>query len=87
MRITWDIAGKGSGEAVTESVDGAAEALAQAVREAYADEHTTTVLVHLMLNVVTPLRLRLVNEGRDAVEHGREWRGGEDEVSVTLRPE
>jgi hypothetical protein len=67
------------------SVDEAARALAHAVGESYADMDTQTV-AHIMLNVVAPIRMRLVTDGRSAVEHGRTWEDQEGGILVTLSP-
>ncbi|MFD3904104.1 hypothetical protein HXS80_16035 [Streptomyces sp. CB04723] len=86
MKISWVIEGTHSGSEITESVDDAAEALTAAVRQAYTPDHTTRTLAHIMLNVVSPLRLEMVNAGRAQVEQGHTWEGQAGEVAVTLSP-
>lgn len=85
MRITWTVEDLGGNAATTETADGAAEALAAGVRELYADEDTTT-LAHIMLNVVAPLRMSLVTDGRYEVERGREWSATMSGIHVSLSP-
>jgi len=85
MRITWVIEDHGSDEAVVGTADGAAEALAAGVRQAYDDEDTTT-LAHIMLNAVAPLRMQIVTDGRFEVERGRTWEARSGSILVTLSP-
>ncbi|MFE5621696.1 hypothetical protein ACFQ8S_06740 [Streptomyces virginiae] len=85
MKITWAIEDQGSGQAVTESVDQAAEALTAAVRESFGDADTGT-LAHIMLNIVAPVRAQLVTSGRFEVERGRTWEYTDRGISVTLSP-
>ncbi|WP_274031221.1 hypothetical protein [Streptomyces sp. MMBL 11-1] len=85
MRISWVIEDHGGDEAVTATVDSAAEALAAAVRTAFSDEDTTT-LAHIMFNVVAPLRMQLVTDGRFEVERGRTWEARQGSILVTLSP-
>ncbi|QAY26975.1 hypothetical protein SEA_SHAWTY_52 [Streptomyces phage Shawty] len=85
MRITWVIEDHGSDEATAETADGAAEALAAGVRQAYRDYDTATV-AHVMLNVVAPLRMQLVTDGRFEVERGRTWEARIGGIFVTLSP-
>ncbi|MFD7257790.1 hypothetical protein [Streptomyces sp. NPDC059874] len=85
MRITWAIEGQGSGEATAETVDEAADALTHAVRESYADHDTGTV-AHVMLNVVAPIRMQLVTDGRFEVERGHVWEHQGQGIFVTLSP-
>lgn len=53
--------------------------------EAEADEDTTT-LAHILFNVVGPLRMKLVTDGRFEVERGRTWEAREGGIFVTLSP-
>jgi len=85
MRIAWVIEDHGSNQADAATVDGCAEALAAGVREAYDDVDTTT-LAHVMLNVVAPLRIQLVTDGRYEVERGRTWEARSGAILVTLSP-
>jgi len=85
MRITWVIEDHGGDEATADTVDGAAEALAAGVRQAYAG-YETAALVHIMLNVVAPLRMQLVTDGRYEVERGRTWEARQGQVLVILSP-
>jgi hypothetical protein len=85
MRIAWVIEEHGGNEADVPTADSAAEKLAEAVRTAYSDEDTTT-LAHIMLNVVAPLRMQLVTDGRFEVEHGRTWEARNGSILVTLSP-
>ncbi|AFU62245.1 hypothetical protein TG1_50 [Streptomyces phage TG1] len=64
--------------------DAVLEALTDAVLAAYAD-HTRTTRAHLMLNVVAPLRERLIRYGVPTVEAGGVWANQEGPVSVTAR--
>ncbi|MEU6684402.1 hypothetical protein [Streptomyces sp. NPDC046832] len=85
MRISWVIEDHGGDSAECPTVDTAAEALAAAVRQAYADEGTET-LANILLNTVAPLRMQLVTDGRYAVEHGRTWEARQGGIFVTLSP-
>ena len=85
MRIAWVIEDHGADEAEAPTADSAAEALAAGVRTAYADEDTTT-LAHIMFNVVAPLRMQLVTDGRFEVERGRTWEARSGAILVTLSP-
>lgn len=85
MRITWTVEDLGGNAADAETADGAAEALAGGIRELYAGYETAT-LAHIMLNVVAPLRMALVTDGRYEVERGREWSTSMHGISVTLAP-
>ncbi|WP_443040832.1 winged helix-turn-helix domain-containing protein [Streptomyces sp. AHA2] len=85
MRITWVIEDHGGDSADVPTVDTAAEALAAAVRQAYAEESTET-LANILLNTVAPLRMQLVTDGRYAVEHGRTWEARQGGIFVTLSP-
>nr|CAA40351.1 ORF1 [Lomovskayavirus C31] len=85
MRISWVIEDHGANEATAPTIDSAAEALTAGVRSAYADEDTTT-LAHILFNVVGPLRMKLVTDGRFEVERGRTWEAREGGIFVTLSP-
>lgn len=85
VRITWTFDDENAGAAEADSVDGAADTLASAVRAAYAEMDALT-LAHIMLNVVTPVRERMVNEGRAEVERGRDWTTSQGPINVTLHP-
>jgi hypothetical protein len=86
MRITWVIEDHGGDSAVADNVDDAAAALATGVREAYEKDHPTATLAHIMLNVVAPLRMQLVTDGRFEVERGRTWEARNGGILVTLSP-
>jgi hypothetical protein len=86
MKIAWVIEDHGADEAEAETADGAAEQLARGVREAYEKEHDTGTLAHIMLNVVAPLRMQLVTDGRFEVERGRTWEARNGGILVTLSP-
>jgi hypothetical protein len=86
VRITWAIEGHGVGSAEADDVDGAARALANAVRTAY-EKHGPSAQAHVLTTLVAPLRFQLVTEGRTAVERGDEWATSLGGLLVTLYPE
>lgn len=85
MRITWAIEDNGSGQATTQTVDEAADALVTAVRDACRDLDTQTT-AHVLLTRVAPLRVQLVTAGRYEVEHGRTWEAALGGIMVQLIP-
>jgi hypothetical protein len=81
VRISWVFENSGAGGATTADVDGAARALADAVRAVYGAD-----AAHVLLTVVAPLRAALVTDGRYAVERGRTWDYTAGAIHVTLSP-